>query len=135
MEKNKGITLIALVVTIIVLLILAGVTLSFVAGENGILKRATEAVDINEKATAEEEANLVVVDLASQYYEEKYVNHKEVEELDEYLKTELKTGKETATGNYIVIADTAGKIEVLKVDQVISTGKIENGRIECQRTK
>ncbi len=130
MKSKRGITLIALVVTIIVLLILAGVTLSFVAGENGILKRATEAVDINEKATAEEEANLVVVDLASQYYEEKYVNHKEVEELDEYLKTELKTGKETATGNYIVIADTVGKIEVLKVEQVISTGKIENGRIE-----
>ena len=37
--KNKGITLIALVVTIIVLLILAGVSISMLTGENGILKR------------------------------------------------------------------------------------------------
>ncbi len=43
MKKCGGITLIALVVTIIVLLILAGVSFSFIAGEKGVLKRATEA--------------------------------------------------------------------------------------------
>lgn len=43
MKKEQGITLIALVITIIVLLILAGVSLSLVAGENGILKRAENA--------------------------------------------------------------------------------------------
>lgn len=40
-QKNKGITLIALVITIIVLLILAGVTISTLTGENGILTKAT----------------------------------------------------------------------------------------------
>ena len=40
---NKGITLIALVITIIVLLILAGVTLNLTLGENGLLKRAEES--------------------------------------------------------------------------------------------
>ena len=47
MKKNKkmsnGITLIALVVTIIVLLILAGISISMLSGENGILQKATEA--------------------------------------------------------------------------------------------
>ena len=43
MKKNKGITLIALVVTIIVLLILAGISINMLTGQNGILKRATEA--------------------------------------------------------------------------------------------
>ena len=52
MKKCRGITLIALVITIIVLLILAGVSLSLIAGENGILKRATGAVSQNRKATA-----------------------------------------------------------------------------------
>ena len=42
-KKNNGITLIALVITIIVLLILAGVTIATLTGENGILTRASEA--------------------------------------------------------------------------------------------
>ena len=42
-QKNKGTTLIALVITIIVLLILAGVTISTLTGENGILTKATTA--------------------------------------------------------------------------------------------
>lgn len=129
LKRNKGITLIALVVTIIVLLILAGVTLSFVAGENGILKRATTAVEVNEKATAEEEANLLVADLVARYYEEKYVNQKEVGELDEYLKTELGTQKETE-GGFVVISDTEGNVSVSKDGKSpISIGKIENGRV------
>lgn len=44
MLKNKrGITLIALIITVIVLLILAGVTISMLAGENGIIKQAVES--------------------------------------------------------------------------------------------
>ena len=43
MTNNKGITLIALVITIIVLLILAGVSIAMLTGENGILTRANDA--------------------------------------------------------------------------------------------
>ena len=43
MKNNKGITLIALVVTIIVLLILAGVSIAMLSGQNGILNRASQA--------------------------------------------------------------------------------------------
>ena len=43
LKRNKGITLIALVVTIIVLLILAGISISMLTGQNGILNRAAEA--------------------------------------------------------------------------------------------
>ena len=42
-EKRKGITLVALVITIIVLLILAGITISLTIGQNGIITRAQEA--------------------------------------------------------------------------------------------
>ena len=45
MKGNKGITLVALVVTIVVLLILAGISLNLVLGENGIITRAQEARD------------------------------------------------------------------------------------------
>ena len=43
MKKNKGITLVALVVTIVVLLILAGVSINLVLGDNGIVKKAQDA--------------------------------------------------------------------------------------------
>ena len=42
-EKREGITLVALVITIIVLLILAGITISLTIGQNGIITRAQEA--------------------------------------------------------------------------------------------
>ena len=62
MKKEKGITLIALVVTIIVLLILAGVSIAVLTGENGILNRATEAKTTSKIAEVEEEARLIYTD-------------------------------------------------------------------------
>ncbi len=58
MKKNKGITLIALVITIIVLLILAGVSIAMLLGENGILNQAQKAKVETRGATVEEECNL-----------------------------------------------------------------------------
>lgn len=52
MKNNKGITLIALVITIIVLLILAGVSIAMLTGNNGILTQANTAK--TDTATAEE---------------------------------------------------------------------------------
>ena len=57
-KKNTGITLIALVITIIVLLILAGVTIATLTGENGILKRANDAKEQTEVASVKEQAQL-----------------------------------------------------------------------------
>ena len=54
----KGITLIALVITIIVLLILAGVSIAMLTGENGILTQAKKAKEETEKAAEEEERQL-----------------------------------------------------------------------------
>ena len=55
-KKNNGITLIALVITIIVLLILAGVTIATLTGENGILTRASQA---SEQTEIEEEKEAI----------------------------------------------------------------------------
>ena len=57
-KSNKGITLIALVITIIVLLILAGVTIAVLSGDNGILKRATEAKEQTNQKNDEETEKL-----------------------------------------------------------------------------
>ena len=57
-KNEKGITLIALVITIIVLLIIAGVTIAMLTGENGILAQANKAKEQTNKSQNEEEVML-----------------------------------------------------------------------------
>lgn len=60
MKNQKGITLIALAVTIIVLLILAGVTIVMLTGENSILKQANKARDASVEGTLDEAVKIAV---------------------------------------------------------------------------
>ena len=52
--KNKGITLLSLILTVIIMLILTGVALSIALGENGIIDKANEAVEATQIATDKE---------------------------------------------------------------------------------
>ena len=61
-NKNSGITLIALVVTIIVLLILAGISIQMLTGDNGIIKRAGEAKEKTERAQIIENARMDILE-------------------------------------------------------------------------
>lgn len=67
-KTNRGITLIALVITIIELLILAGVTIATLAGNNGILTKAGSVRNTNIDAENKEKIKLAYQD----YYIEKY---------------------------------------------------------------
>ena len=62
LKPNKGITLIALVITIIVLLILAGVTIAALSGPNGILTNATKAREDNAKAEVIDQARVDILE-------------------------------------------------------------------------
>ena len=59
-KNAKGITLIALVITIIVLLILAGVTIATLTGDNGILKKAGDAKTQTEQAKEDENLKIAI---------------------------------------------------------------------------
>ena len=61
-KEMKGITLVALVITIVVLLILAGVSINTVLGDDGIIKKAKEAAEATRRASAEEEMNRLVLE-------------------------------------------------------------------------
>ena len=71
MRNQKGITLVALVITIIVLLILAGVSISLVVGQNGVLTQASNAVITNAKATALQELQMASSDMNMEYISKK----------------------------------------------------------------
>ena len=82
LKNKKGITLIALVITIIVLLILAGVSIATLTGENGLIQQATVAKENTEIAGSEEKINLLL--------QEAYINeYEEGTDKIEYVKSEL----------------------------------------------
>ena len=68
-DRNRGITLIALVVTIIVLLILAGIVIAQITG-NGFLDKTQKSSDETTKKQAEEEINLKITDIQVKSYAE-----------------------------------------------------------------
>ena len=70
-KQKKGITLIALVITIIVLLILAGISISMLSGDNSILKKATDTKTNSEKQSIIEQAR---IDILGQQAENKGTN-------------------------------------------------------------
>ena len=61
-QQERGITLIALVITIIVLLILAAISIATLTGENGILTKAETAKRQTEIEEAKEQAKLDITD-------------------------------------------------------------------------
>lgn len=84
LKKNRGITLIALVITIIVLLILAGVTIATLTGDNGILTKARKAKEETEQAQDNEIQNLEDMVML--------IDNKKIEQMpDDEQHVELKT--------------------------------------------
>ena len=62
-KEQKGVTLIALVITIIVLLILAGVSIAMLTGDNGILTKASSSNETNSIAQIKEDVSLAVSEI------------------------------------------------------------------------
>ena len=93
-EQETGITLLALVITIIVLLILAGITISAITGDNGIIGNAGQAKEETEIANEKEIVEKATVQAMGN---NKYGNIEE-DELQEQLDKETGEGRTEATG-------------------------------------
>ena len=88
MKNQRGITLIALVITIIVLLILAGVSIAMLTGDNGILSNATRSVAETNIAEDREAATLDLSVAYSDYMEAKYVDNADYTDFVAFLKAD-----------------------------------------------
>ncbi len=66
MRRERGITLIALVITIIILLILTGITIGLTIGQNGILEKAQIAKGENKKTQIKESIQLAIMDIETE---------------------------------------------------------------------
>ena len=122
-QKEKGITLIALAVTIIVMLILAGVTIAALTSENGIINQASKVKETSKVAKTEEEAKLEYSNLI---LEKQMEGHGEETELSDVI------GKLEAQGY-----ETAKKDEksYIKIGEYYYEIKLENNQVSIAKEK
>ncbi|MFR8233346.1 MAG: Tfp pilus assembly protein FimT/FimU [Clostridia bacterium] len=121
--SNKGITLIALVITIIVLLILAGVSIAMLTGDNGILTQATGAKKENIKGQEKEQILLAMQSIRIE---------KERKNLPVRVSTEELQNQLIYDGAKNVIVET-GENDNLEVDYLDTRNSYivdQNGNIE-----
>ena len=124
-DKNKGITLIALVITIVVLLILAGVTIATLTGDNGIITRTNQAKEETEKAGAKEKVQMEVAGSFDEHGN--FDMDKLKENLKENLGLQESDIKDNADGSitvtvdgYEILVDAEGSINVKKPTPVVT---------------
>ena len=125
-KTEKGITLVALVVTIVVLLILAGVSINTVLGDDGIIKKAKEAAEATKRASAEEEMNRLVLE---------YQLAKNDETLESFLKEKVTEGRidgvtDNGDGTITITKKVEGKDYTITVKKpAASTPSVKVGAI------
>ena len=102
LKSTNGITLIALVITIIVLLILAGISISMLSGDNGILQKATDAK--TQTGVAQEKETIALA--YNSALAKKVSNGNSSTITDSELDEELDSNEATASGNPIIITFT-----------------------------
>ena len=136
--KNCGITLIALVVTIVVLLILAGITISLVFGPNGVINKAKEAEENTKREQVREQLELAkapeFIEGNGKYDPDSYFQRVEDEEI---IKDKNKDVVEIGEGVYevttapgyifiITLVPTKDNVEDIEIDY---GGKVDGPRI------
>ena len=110
---QKGITLVALVITIIVLLILAGVTIAALSGDNGILTNASKSQQENAIGNAKDLVSMAINEATNAYYSYTYLN-------DTTVSNVAEGDQITTSMNYVNAIDEAD-------DATIEAFKATNG--------
>lgn len=124
MKNEKGLTLVALVVTIIVLIILAGISINLLMGDNGIITKAQDAARIAKEAQVKEEVSLAITTLKMSQLAGRAQNDIVTkQELNSHLKNGTIMQEPTKSDN--------GYILKYKEDDTIYTINVEdNGKLK-----
>lgn len=141
-KSTRGITLIALVITIIIILILAGISIASLTGDNGILTKADTAKEENRAATIEEEKNL----WKSNQVADQIIGETEVQKLGELLEQLQNEELITEEEKYTIIVEgeiTIGKKTIVfgtmdisdRIESIIQKNKDSEGNIDYEKLK
>ncbi len=126
MKEQKGITLIALVITIIVLLILAGISIAMLTGNNGLLTKANDAKSETSKAEVIERINM---ELNAAYADVLSGDITTFEGYEEKIADNLKDN------NGKTVANASGTAEELTITPVDSKLEISAGTVSITDKK
>ena len=129
LKENHGITLVALVVTIVVLLILAGVSINLVIGQNGLINRAKEAAKNTTLASLIDEVQTEIVAEQTKVKTMEFLNKNLKDVLDRYF--------ENVPESYYLKSDTVLKTKAeygnyeIKLSEICSQDFSENETTDC----
>ena len=103
--KSKGITLVSLVITIIVMLILAGVSLSMVTGDSSVLKQAQKTAFMQEMAGYKEELESQILGKSAEYYAKnlKHIDKAGITLAGTNMKKYIPSMKDNDINDYMII--------------------------------
>ena len=125
-RKEQGITLIALVITIVVLLILAGISISMLTGENGIITRASEAKENTRGGEVKERVEMAANENKTIDYtggtETKKNKQDMIDELFQDGKLTSKEVEELETTDIITIGDIEIDFGILDRNEGVDLG-------------
>lgn len=120
-RQNKGITLIALVVTIVVLIILAGVSINLVIGSNGIMSKAKQSKIRTSLASYKEQLGIFIADKKienTEFYEESLTAGKTSVAYNTKTNNDEKTIKDIIKN---ITDEDLEKIEIIKGKLIVNT--------------
>ena len=128
-KREKGITLVALVVTIVVLLILAFISISLLTGENGIINKAEESKEETIKAKEREMIQLTYQDLEMEYtLKGTDITAERVwEKLKEYennIKVEMKAKEELGETEIVVEKNSGEEYAEITYEEIVGINTI-----------
>lgn len=123
--EEKGITLIALTITIILMLILSAVVLILTTGENGIINKAKQATKAHEEAQAREKLEVVLLDLQANKVTDEAYNE------TEYINTKIKQNGMTITGDIVSVDGWDFEID-RTVPKIASKQEENDNKSKCE---
>ena len=116
--KTNAITLIALVVTIVVLLILAGVSISMLGGENGIITRANESSTETAHAQVKEQIRLKIAEYTATSKTLEFITYLQSEEGGNVLNLDGTVNLANISSNNIKTGKGSGIKDVYKIEKI-----------------
>lgn len=147
---NKGITIVALVITIIVLLILAAITIGTLTGENGIVTKAVKAQEEKKKAQYKEAIELVIIEKQIQESRNQNATKPFIEVVKEGIEKkkwewvdivyivddDLTEVLDSINGTHLLVETKEGYEIIVKIDNALKIGEvIEIGKINKEKWK
>ena len=117
MKSNKGITLVALVITIIVLLILAGVSISLVVGDNGVLTQSQKASKATDLASAKSALELTLSSITSTFMGDVWSDDVNEKIYDNVTIADL--DKELQVNGYYIVKFGGNAVKTAATDKII----------------